>query len=488
MGLFSLSLFRSTLPSTAQDEDEVPLLRMADTHTFVQEDTQEEDGRDRKRAGRDGERDSLDSTKSSKAGVVVKVNELASLVAEGAIPGGRSFHDLSLYEKKSVLINHELDQMGMGCYQWLVFLLCGFGDFLDLCWAQAFSLVASPLQRELGVPNARIGDLAAAFHTGLTVGAFTRGMLVDIAGRRWCFNLSTFQPLGVVVATVISFGLIPPNSCAAGLPACNTGLTPCCTMASNRGWRYTMVTLGAVTMAVFVLRFAVFTFHESPKFLLSKGKDEQAIEVVYAVAKVNGRPVPGLTYEDFRTLYGEEAQRSGEVEEEGDGARGRRARGVVLGRFGRTFAHIMGLFRSRAYIYLFVVLSIAFMSDFWSFSIAGYFLPLILRAKGVDTSRSISDTYRSYVWIYPPGVTTPLVSCYFMELPRLGRKWAMVLGAALMGLSLALYQVVGSVRASVGFNAMEYWFQSFYNALLYTYTPEVFPRPSADPHPARSRL
>ena len=39
------------------------------------------------------------------------------------------------------------------------------------------------------------------------------------------------------------------------------------------------------------------------------------------------------------------------------------------------------------------------MADFWSFSIAGFFLPLILRAKGVDMSQSISATYRSYIWI-----------------------------------------------------------------------------------------
>ncbi|VDB85519.1 unnamed protein product [Peniophora sp. CBMAI 1063] len=541
MGLFSLSFLRPAhTPATARDEDEdgVPLLRMADAHTLVEEDTQDEDGRDSKRADRDGDRDSLDSNKSSKAGVVVKVNELASLVPEGAIPGGRSFHDLSLYEKKSVLINHELDQMGMGRYQWFVFTLCGFGYFLDLCWSQAFSLVAASLQRELGVPNARIGDLAAAFHTGLTVGAFAWGMLVDIVGRRWCFNLtcliasvfgflfaapsnygaicffasligfgvggnipidatitleflpknrrfllaalSTFQPLGVVVSTLLAYALIPPHSCASTLPACNTvtGSTPCCTMRSNRGWRYTMIALGAVTMAVFVLRFVVFTFHESPKFLLSKGRDEQAIEVIYAVAKVNKRPVPGLTYEDFRALDEEEAHRSGTVvEEEGDEVHGRRAKDVVVGRFAQTFAHIKGLFKSKAYIYLFTILSIAFMSDFWSFSIAGYFLPLILRAKGIDTSRTLAQTYRSYIYIYLPGVSAPLVACYFMELRRLGRKWAMVLGAAGMGLSLALYQVVGSVGASVGFNAMEYWFQSFYNALLYAYTPEVFPAP-----------
>jgi len=99
------------------------------------------------------------------------------------------------------------------------------------------------------------------------------------------------------------------------------------------------------------------------------------------------------------------------------------------------------------------------MADFWSFSLAGFFLPLILKAKGVATTKSIAETYRSYIWIYLPGVTAPLVSCLFMQMPRLGLKWAMVLGAGLMGLSLAMYQLVDSYEASIGFNAMEYWFQ-----------------------------
>lgn len=41
--------------------------------------------------------------------------------------------------------------MGMGRYQWCIFFLCGFGYFLDLCWAQAFGLVGSAIQQELGV-------------------------------------------------------------------------------------------------------------------------------------------------------------------------------------------------------------------------------------------------------------------------------------------------------------------------------------------------
>jgi hypothetical protein len=57
---------------------------------------------------------------------------------------------LSLYEKKSLLIQRELDAMGMGKYQWYIWSLCGLGYFLDLLWAQAFGLIATPLQKELG--------------------------------------------------------------------------------------------------------------------------------------------------------------------------------------------------------------------------------------------------------------------------------------------------------------------------------------------------
>ena len=57
---------------------------------------------------------------------------------------------LSLYEKKSLLIQRELDAMGMGNYQWYIWSLCGLGYFLDLLWAQAFGLIATPLQKELG--------------------------------------------------------------------------------------------------------------------------------------------------------------------------------------------------------------------------------------------------------------------------------------------------------------------------------------------------
>lgn len=47
-----------------------------------------------------------------------------------------------------------------------------------------------------------------------------------------------------------------------------------------------------------------------------------------------------------------------------------------------------------------------------------------------------------------------------MEIPRLGRKWAMCFAALLMGTSLCLYAVVNSFNGFTGLNLLEYWAQS----------------------------
>jgi MFS family permease len=64
--------------------------------------------------------------------------------------------------------------------------------YLDLCWAQAFGLIAGALQAELNVPDNQIGNIYTAFAAGLTVGALFWGLSVDIIGvstRATCFPL-----------------------------------------------------------------------------------------------------------------------------------------------------------------------------------------------------------------------------------------------------------------------------------------------------------
>lgn len=88
----------------------------------------------------------------------------------------------SLYAKKCLLVNREINAIGMGKYQWYVWALCGFGYMLDLLWAQAFGLALSPLQQELGFGNDESGNVSTSFNAGLTAGAFFWGVISDLIG------------------------------------------------------------------------------------------------------------------------------------------------------------------------------------------------------------------------------------------------------------------------------------------------------------------
>ena len=78
-------------------------------------------------------------------------NEVDESRSKGVIGGlVQDEEATTLYEKKCVLINRQIDELGMGRYQWYIWGLCGFGYMIDLMWAQAFGLVLSPIQQELG--------------------------------------------------------------------------------------------------------------------------------------------------------------------------------------------------------------------------------------------------------------------------------------------------------------------------------------------------
>ena len=47
--------------------------------------------------------------------------------------------------------------------------------------------------------------------------------------------------------------------------------------------------MGGLMLALFVLRFFVFHLYESPKYLMGRGRDAEAVEVVHKVARYNGK-------------------------------------------------------------------------------------------------------------------------------------------------------------------------------------------------------
>ena len=93
-----------------------------------------------------------------------------STVYRGGEAHDPEMEGLTLYEKKALLVNRELDSHGMGKYQWYIFFLCGFGYLIDLLYAQAFGLVEPAIQQEFGFGDKKSGDIFSSFSAGLTAG------------------------------------------------------------------------------------------------------------------------------------------------------------------------------------------------------------------------------------------------------------------------------------------------------------------------------
>jgi hypothetical protein len=53
------------------------------------------------------------------------------------------------------------------------------------------------------------------------------------------------------------------------------------------GWRYFLFTMGSLTLLMWGIRFFFFTLYESPKYLMGKGDDDEAVAVLRNVARVN---------------------------------------------------------------------------------------------------------------------------------------------------------------------------------------------------------
>jgi MFS family permease len=79
--------------------------------------------------------------------------------------------------------------------------------------------------------------------------------------------------------------------------------------------------------------------------------------------------------------------------------------------------------------------------------------------------------------IYTPGIVGVAIGSLMYSFPHIGRKLTMMVSSALMGVSIFLFSAANSQASNIGLNVMEYFFQSMFNAVLYGWTPEVFPAP-----------
>ena len=103
--------------------------------------------------------------------------------------------------------------------------------------------------------------------------------------------LSIWWPVGQLIGSVVAWGFIPNYSCDPDLLSCNVSAPgeACCHKSQSMGWRYLTIVLGAITFLMFVCRFFFFHLYESPKFLLSRGRQSEAVATVHGIAYSNKR-------------------------------------------------------------------------------------------------------------------------------------------------------------------------------------------------------
>ena len=137
------------------------------------------------------------------------------------------------------------------------------------------------------------------------------------------------------------------------------------------GWRYVLFTLGAICLFVFFLRFVVFRFQESPKYLLYRGRDEKAVQVLQHIAKFNGREST-VTLDVFAALTDEDSSIGSR--ESGTpilGAGAKQLKSSFGSKVKLEFIRYKILFSSFDMTRLTILVWITYVFDYWGFSVAG---------------------------------------------------------------------------------------------------------------------
>ncbi|KAI0858624.1 sugar transporter [Xylaria cubensis] len=424
------------------------------------------------------------------------------------------------YELKSKLINKAIQDIGMGRYNWQLFILCGFGWFADNLWMQGVSLTLPSLSAEFGVTEKQVRYTTSSLYLGLSIGSALWGLGADIMGRRIAFNLTllitsifgtlaAYAPNWPVVCFLFGLmgtgvgGNLPVDGALflEFLPDASSSLLtllsvwwPVGQLVSslfawyfitnwpvNQGWRLFIATIGIVTFIMFIIRFGLFHLFESPKYLLSQGRQAEAVAVVHGIAYRNNKKT-WLTEEVLDAVVDTEDTERAPVRIS--------ARSVLkqnLSSF--SLSHIQPLFQTRKLGITTALIWFCWASIGMGYPLFNAFLPQYLSHGGSEVSAregsapasaTPAETYRNYAIISIAGVPGSLLAAYLVDhkSPFLGRKGTLAISTFVSAVFLYLFVTLGTTPTTqLFFTSVEAFCQNIMYGVLYAFTPEIFPAP-----------
>ncbi|KAJ3074138.1 hypothetical protein HDU98_011987 [Podochytrium sp. JEL0797] len=398
-------------------------------------------------------------------------------------------------------LNDVMSEIGMGTFQWKMFFLCGLGYVADNLWLQVLSTVLPQVQAEFNVPESIAGMGTSCAYIGMIFGSFGWGMISDMIGRKPAFvmtltlgaifggaaafspnftvyaallalmgvgiggnlpvdgslflefipkerqsllmMLSLFWPVGSVIGAGFSWWLIPAYSCTVIDGVCNS--------ADNRGWRYILGAASLLTLAMLVFRSFFINMKESPKWLITVGRTEEAITILKELAAMNGKEID-VTVDDFADAANKKETRSESTK--------------------RYVESLKTLFTCRKMAYLTVLVWMIWMLIGMGYTMFFAFLPSFLK-NGGSVPLTQDETYRNFFIQTICGIPGSIAGSYAID-TRLGRKGTM--GVSAFGIAIALFLFTTSTDswAQLGFNCLASFLINLAYGAIYAYTPEVF--------------
>lgn len=361
-----------------------------------------------------------------------------------------------------------IERVGFGRFQRRLLLICGAGWAADAMEVLLISFALPAIRREWGLSPTQAGLLGTAIFLGMLVGAWFWGTISDRLGRKPGFILTILIDSGFGLASAFSpnfptllvlraltgFGVggtLPVDYAifAEFLPREKRGRYLVLLEAfwalgalvaaglswlvvPRAGWRLLLGLSAIPGLLVFWVRRYV---PESPRFLLVHGREEEARQILLAVAATNGRTLP----KDLRL----EVPR----------AFSPRLRDLWSRKYART-TFLLWL--------IWFGISLGYYGVFtW--------LPNLLVERGLTFVRSYA--YIFFITLAQlPGYFS---AAYFVE--RIGRR--LTLGLYLLGSGIFTYLFAVAVvpwsflatAFAMSFFALGAW------GALYAYTPEVYP-------------
>ncbi|KAL4893258.1 major facilitator superfamily domain-containing protein [Aspergillus ambiguus] len=440
----------------------------------------------------------------------------------------------AVYAAKARLLNQALMDMGMGRYQWFLFIITSVGWFLDSFWMMSFAVIAPSASNEamFFYTGDKTPYLFVSLYVGLTIGGTAWPWMSDFLGRKWIFTStivlmgmgglvgaglpsftglcvvgfvvgfaiagnqvvdaiillewvppshqflvavqSVFWGLGQLVAAAVGWAFIAGYTCGTGPDAVSTEQSisghaarstdssshssqssASCHYVSNKGWRYVWWTFGCITLFLYLCRF-IFPLRETPKYLISKRRDAEAVQLVNDIA----------TYGKRRTWLGETAfARIDSTIDASESRRQPRLRSLILALrpIGLPILCLLWAVTGLTFI-----LHRTYISNY----LAAHSVPAV-------TAKTVSRDYLYSRYLYTAicAIPGPLVAGLLVQVKLLGRKRTGAALAVLTGLFMLLATVARSRNALLAFECIISFLQFAEIAVLTLYTVEIFAAP-----------